>query len=184
MSAKACFAVKLSRYESRLSPSIRRRPRLLQGQVTTTLEINSASISLYVIALLKGISSTCNQRRRPLLLISGNNCERHDAFNKAKSNFLSGWPEKGSLWAAMIHRVPMCALRFARNSLSGWKLASSEYFQLFSPKFFRDRRYLPQAISLNARTIHSKLPTVGKNRNHMGVKRKTRASLGAQKALM
>jgi hypothetical protein len=46
ISAKACFAVKLSRYESRLSPSIRRRPRLLPGQVTTTLEINPASISL------------------------------------------------------------------------------------------------------------------------------------------
>ena len=39
-SAKACFAAKVSRYESRLSPSIKRRPRLLPGQVTTTLEIN------------------------------------------------------------------------------------------------------------------------------------------------
>ena len=45
-SAKAGFATKLSRYESRLSPSMRRRPRLLPGQVTTTLEINPASISL------------------------------------------------------------------------------------------------------------------------------------------
>jgi hypothetical protein len=43
---KACFDVKFSRYESRLSPSIRRRPRLLPGQVTTTLEIKPASISL------------------------------------------------------------------------------------------------------------------------------------------
>jgi hypothetical protein len=46
MSAKACLAVRLSRYESRLSPSIRRRPRLLPGQMTTTLEINPASMSL------------------------------------------------------------------------------------------------------------------------------------------
>jgi hypothetical protein len=43
---KACFDVNFSRYESRLSPSIRRRPRLLPGQVTTTLEIKPASISL------------------------------------------------------------------------------------------------------------------------------------------
>jgi hypothetical protein len=31
----------------------------------------------------------------------------------------------------MIHRVRICALRLARNSLSGWKLASSEYFDFF-----------------------------------------------------
>src|SRR5260221_3925625 len=43
---KACFDVRFSRYESRLSPSIRRRPRLLPGQVTTTLEIKPASINL------------------------------------------------------------------------------------------------------------------------------------------
>src|SRR5260221_5693535 len=43
---KACFDVSFSRYESRLSPSIRRRPRLLPGQVTTTLEIKPASINL------------------------------------------------------------------------------------------------------------------------------------------
>jgi hypothetical protein len=67
MSAKACFAVRLSRYEFRLSPSIRRRPRLLPGQMTTTLEINPASMSLKVIALLNGISSTCSHRRPPLL---------------------------------------------------------------------------------------------------------------------
>jgi hypothetical protein len=72
----------------------------------------------------------------------------------------------------MIHRVPMCALRFARNSLSGWKLASSEYFNFFSTKFFRDGRYLSQAISSNARTIHSELPTVWqKSKAHGGLEK-------------
>jgi hypothetical protein len=42
--AKACFVANLSRYESKLSPSIKRRPRLLPGKVTTTLEINPASL--------------------------------------------------------------------------------------------------------------------------------------------
>ena len=96
MSAKACFVVKPSRYESRLSPSIRRRPRLLPGQVTTTLEINSASISLQVIALLNGISSTCNHRRRLLRLISENNCERISRSNKTKQISLSRTKEKES----------------------------------------------------------------------------------------
>src|SRR5208337_5161381 len=104
-SAKACFAVKFSRYESKLSPSIRRRPRLLPGQVTTTLEINPAPISLYVIALLNGISSTCNHRRRPLRLISDNNCERMSRSIKQK-RFRSYAAEKK---ANMYTSDPPCA---------------------------------------------------------------------------
>ena len=38
--------IHLSEAHNRQSPSIRRLPRLLPGQVTTTLEINPASISL------------------------------------------------------------------------------------------------------------------------------------------
>jgi hypothetical protein len=102
---QACFAVNLSRYESRLSPSIKRRPRLLPGQVTTTLEINPASISLYVIALLNGISSTCNHRRRPLRFFSENNCERIAPSIKQK-RFRSLAAKKE---ANMCGRDPSCA---------------------------------------------------------------------------
>jgi hypothetical protein len=68
----------------------------------------------------------------------------------------------------MIHRVPMCAMRFARNSLSGRKLASSEYFSFFFTKFFREG-HIRRGQFVNARASHSELPTVGKNRSYMGV---------------
>jgi hypothetical protein len=42
-----------------------------------------------VTALLNGISSTCNHRRRLLRLISENNCERITRSNKAKVISLS-----------------------------------------------------------------------------------------------
>jgi hypothetical protein len=79
----------------------------------------------------------------------------------------------------MIHRVPMCALRFARNSLSGWKLASREYFSFFFPKFFREGRYPPQAISSNADQSFGTANS-WQNRSHMGVREKRQPPSGAK----
>jgi hypothetical protein len=67
------------------------------------------------------------------------------------------------------------------TKFSEWMEISVKWiFALFFHKFFRDGRYLSQAISSNARTIHSELPTVGKNRSHMGFREKRQRPLGAK----
>ena len=74
-----------------------------------------------MIALLNGISSTCNQRRRPLRPISDNNCERITRSIK----------QKGPLCVSVIPCVPQCAMRFRRNSPIRWKFPANGNLNFF-----------------------------------------------------